>query len=143
MNARALNVAAGLTLRRATDRGRSGYYAMSEDADDIESELLPCCGLTTPSEQKRSRYHSFQDDRPNVVTLKRLQLDQSYVRLLQSARSDRRLSAPIAVIAAECKNALMKNVQIIDLTSGPPRCRALCTAIYNISTKFEFSAQLD
>ncbi|WP_075288675.1 Imm50 family immunity protein [Pararhizobium arenae] len=39
------NVIAGLTLRRATDRGRSGYYAMPEDVDDIEIELLPCYGL--------------------------------------------------------------------------------------------------
>lgn len=39
------NVLAGLTLQRATDRGRFGYYAMPEDADDIEIELLPCYGL--------------------------------------------------------------------------------------------------
>ena len=36
---------AGLILKRATDRGQSGYYATPEDALDIEIELLPCYGL--------------------------------------------------------------------------------------------------
>ena len=39
------NVIAGLILQRATNRGRSGYYAMPEDALDVEIELLPCYGL--------------------------------------------------------------------------------------------------
>ena len=39
------NVVAGLILQHATDRGRSGYYAMPEDDRDIEIELLPCYGL--------------------------------------------------------------------------------------------------
>jgi hypothetical protein len=39
------NVIAGLRLQRATDRGRTGYYALPEEEDDIEVELLPCYGL--------------------------------------------------------------------------------------------------
>ncbi|MVA23772.1 Imm50 family immunity protein [Agrobacterium vitis] len=39
------NVIAGLIVQRATDRGRSNYYAMEEDIKDIEIELLPCYGL--------------------------------------------------------------------------------------------------
>ena len=39
------NVIAGLILQRATDRGRSNYYAMPADAHDLEIELLPCYGL--------------------------------------------------------------------------------------------------
>lgn len=39
------NVISGLVLKRATDRGRSGFLALPEAADDIEIELLPCYGL--------------------------------------------------------------------------------------------------
>jgi hypothetical protein len=39
------NVIAGLVLRYATDRGRSGYYPMPEEPHDIEIELIPCYGL--------------------------------------------------------------------------------------------------
>lgn len=39
------NVILGLVLKRATDRGRAGYYALPEEDGDIEIELLPCYGL--------------------------------------------------------------------------------------------------
>ncbi|MBO0140690.1 hypothetical protein JZX87_05850 [Agrobacterium sp. Ap1] len=39
------NVIGGLLLQRATDRGRSDYYALPQDELDIEIELLPCYGL--------------------------------------------------------------------------------------------------
>jgi hypothetical protein len=39
------SVAHGIDLRYATDKGRSGYYAMPEEPHDIEIELIPCYGL--------------------------------------------------------------------------------------------------
>jgi hypothetical protein len=36
------NVIAGLVLQRASDRGRSSFYALPEEETDIEIELLPC-----------------------------------------------------------------------------------------------------
>lgn len=39
------NVIAGLVLQRATNRGRTGHYAIPEDDLDVEIELLPCYGL--------------------------------------------------------------------------------------------------
>ncbi len=39
------NVIGGLTLRRATDRGRANYYSLNQSPEDIEIELEPCYGL--------------------------------------------------------------------------------------------------
>ncbi len=60
------SVVAGLILRRATDRGRSDYYATPEGADDIEIELLPCCGLNGFIRAKRVAI-SFVPGRPAGV----------------------------------------------------------------------------
>jgi hypothetical protein len=39
------NVIGGLTLQRATDRGRANYYSLPQSPEDIEIELEPCYGL--------------------------------------------------------------------------------------------------
>ena len=57
------NVIAGLILQRATNRGRSGYYAEPKDAQDIEIELLPCYGLNGFIRAQKVRI-SFVPGRP-------------------------------------------------------------------------------
>lgn len=39
------NVISGLELRYATDRGRSNYFSLPQDLQDIDIELMPCYGL--------------------------------------------------------------------------------------------------
>lgn len=41
----AQNVISGLELGYATDRGRSNYFSLSQDLQDIDIELMPCYGL--------------------------------------------------------------------------------------------------
>lgn len=47
------NVIFGLKLQRATDRGRSSYYALPQSPEDIEIELEPCFGLDGVIRAKR------------------------------------------------------------------------------------------
>ena len=57
------NVIAGLVLQRATDRNRAGYYALPEEEEDIEVELLPCYGLDGFIRAKKIEI-SFEPGRP-------------------------------------------------------------------------------
>ena len=47
------NVIFGLKLQRATERGRSNYYALPQSPEDIEIELEPCFGLDGVIRAKR------------------------------------------------------------------------------------------
>jgi len=64
------NVIFGLKLQRATDRGRSNYYAMPQSPDDIEIELEPCYGLGGVIRAKRVSI-SFEPGLPHEEATER------------------------------------------------------------------------
>jgi hypothetical protein len=62
------NVIFGLKLQRATDRGRSNYYALPQSPEDIEIELEPCFGLDGVIRAKRVSI-SFEPGLPDVLSI--------------------------------------------------------------------------
>jgi hypothetical protein len=64
------NVIFGLKLQRATERGRSNYYALPQSPEDIEIELEPCFGLDGVIRAKRVSI-SFEPGVPDEPSMDR------------------------------------------------------------------------